>query len=234
MLAATRSTHRSMFSRLSGLLLALVLPLAAQETTPVKPKEEGLQVKLLAEQAPDSLGKVCLVFGETKSPELTLPVNGLSSAIPASQRTMVLKTVDKDIALCSITLPEVGKAFAVILVVAKPAGYTPIVVRTDDPAFKPGDVLFLNRSDKTILCKLGDTPLILKAGATEKSRPTGPKENAFYDIAFGTRDASGDNVISTTRWPIDNTLRSYLFFFTTADGRTSFRAVDEFVPPAAK
>lgn len=223
-----------MFSRLSGLLLALILPLAAQEAAPVKPREDGIQVKLLAEQAPEALGKVCLVFGEAKSEPLTLPVNGLSSAIPAPLRTMVLKTVEKDIALCPITLPEAGKSFAIVLVVAKPSGYTPIVVRTDDPAFKPGDVLFLNRSEKTVLCKLGDTPLILKPGATEKSRPSGPKENAYYDIAFGTRDATGDNVISTTRWPIDNTLRSYLFFFTTADGRTSFRAVDEFVPPPAK
>lgn len=226
--------HRSIPRHLLAILLAITAPLSAQDAPPPKPKDDGaIQVKLLAEQAPEALGKVALVFGEAKSAPLTLPVNGLSAPIPVPARTMVLKT-EKDIALCSITLPEAGKAFAIILVVAKPAGYTPIIVRTDDPTFKPGDVMLLNRSDKTVLCKLGDTALAVKAGTSEKSHPTGPKENTYYDVAFGTRDETGDNVISTSRWPIDNTLRSYLFFFTTAEGRTSFRAVDEFVPPPQK
>jgi len=224
-----------MFHRLAGLLLALTTVLLAQDpaTTPAKPKEErGIQVRVLAEQAPEALGKVCLVFGEAKSDTFILPVNGLSAPIPVPARTMALKMADKDVSLCNLTLPEAGKSFAIILVVAKPSGYSPIIVRTDDPAFKAGDVLFINRSDKTILGKLGDTAMAVKPGTTQQSRPTGAKENTYYDIALGTRDAAGDKVLSTTRWPIDNTLRSYLFFFTTADGRTSYRAVDEFVPPA--
>lgn len=223
-----------MFHRLAGLLLALTTALPAQDpSTPAKPKEEnGVQVRVLAEQAPQALGKVCLVFGEAKSDSFTLPVNGLSAPIPVPVRAMALKMADKDVSLCNLTLPEAGKSFAIILVVAKPSGYSPIIVRTDDPAFKAGDVLFINRSDKTILGKLGDTAMAVKPGTTQQSRPTGAKENTYYDIALGTRDASGDKVLSTTRWPIDNTLRSYLFFFNTADGRTTYRAVDEFVPPA--
>lgn len=211
-----------MFQRIAGLFLALITTLAAQDpAAPTKPKGEGgIQVRVLAEQAPEALGKVCLVFGESKSDSFTLPTNSLSSPIAVPARTMALKMVDKDVTLCPITLPEAGKAFAIIL------------VRTDDPAFKAGDVLFINRSEKTILAKLGDTPLAVKPGTTQQSRPTGPKENTYYDIALGTRDESGDKVLSTTRWPIDNTLRSYLFFFTGADGRTTFRSVDEFVPPA--
>lgn len=221
-----------MLHRLAGLLLVLTSALPAQDPAPTtKPKEEkGLQVRLLAEQAPQALGKVCLVFGEARSDTFDLPVNGLSAPIPAPARTMALKMAEKDVQLCNLTLPEAGKSFAIILVVAKPSGYSPIIVRTDDPAFKAGDVLFINRSDKTILGKLGDTALAVKPGTTQQSRPTGPKDNTYYDIALGTRDAAGDKVLSTTRWPIDNTLRSYLFFFNTADGRTSYRAVDEFVP----
>ncbi len=223
-----------MLHRLAGLLLALTTMLAAQEpAAPAKPKEErGVQVRVLAEQAPDSIGKVCFTFGEAKSDTFTLPVNGLSAPIPVPARAMALKMADKDVSLCNLTLPEAGKSFAIILVVAKPSGYSPIIVRTDDPAFKAGDVLFINRSDKTILGKLGDTAMAVKPGTTQQSRPTGAKENTYYDIALGTRDSTGDKVLSTTRWPVDNTLRSYLFFFTTVDGRTTYRAVDEFVPPA--
>lgn len=215
-----------------ALILILSVPAFAQEPAPEKKGKGNVQVKLLAEEFPENLGKVYLLFGETRSEIFELPVNRLSNPVMASARTMVLKLANKDIALCPITLPEEGKSFAIVLVTAKPAGFKPIVVRTDDPAFKPGDVFFINRSEKTILGKLGTTPLILKTGETAKSRPTGAVENTYFDIAFATRDETGDKVISSSRWPIDNDLRSYLFFFTNAQGRTTFRAVDEYLTAA--
>ena len=221
-----------MHSRLiSALFAALLIPASAQEAKEEKKPEKGLQVQLLAEAAPKELGKVYLAFGETKSEGVDLPTNELSPPIPVPAREMILKTQTKDISLCSILLPEAGKKFAIVFVTAKPAGYKPIVVRTDDPTFKVGDVMFINRTDKTMLGKLGDTPLVLNAGEFKKARPSNPKENAFYDIAFAVREPSGDRLISSTRWPIDQTIRSYVFFFTNAEGRTSYRAVDEFVIP---
>ncbi len=222
--------------RLLGLFLAILSPATAQEKEPdpAKKPEKGIQVRLLAEQAPAQLGKVFLAFGEAKSAPIALPTNQLSEPRIAPARAMVLKTEDKEVPLCNIALPELGNAFAVVLVTAKPAGYTPIVVRTDDPAFKAGDVFFINRSDKTVLGKLGTTPLILKPGQSTKNRPSGAVDGKFYDIAFATRDDKGDKLISTSRWPIDNLLRSYVFFFTNGQGKTSFRAVDEYLtPPAA-
>lgn len=218
-----------MYLRCLFLLLALLSPTTAQEATPAKKSKGDVAVKFLAEHFPESLGKVLLLSGDAKSQDFELPVNRLSGAVTVSDRTMVLKLVDKDVVLCSITLPDEGKSFAIVLVTAKPAGFKPIVVRTDDPAFKAGDVFFINRSEKTILGKLGSTSLVLKTGETTKSRPSGAVENTYYDIAFATRDDSGDKVISSSRWPIDNDLRSYLFFFTNAQGRTTFRAVDEYL-----
>ena len=219
--------------RLFGLLLALLSPVIAQDKKPSRKSDAGLQVRLLAEVTPPGLGKVFLSFGEDKSEGFVLPSNQLSDGIPVLERGMVLKTVEKNIPLCSITLPEAGKSFAVILVTAKPSGFKPIIVRTDDPTFKAGDVFFINRSEKTVLGKLGQTPLILKPGTSAKSRPTGAVEDTYYDIAFATREEKGDKLLSSSRWPIDNNLRSYLFFFTNAQGRTSFRAVDEYLPAPA-
>lgn len=218
--------------RFLSLLLALVSPLIAQEKKPAKPATGSVQVKFLAEMTPPDLGQVFLQLGETKSPAFVLPTNHLSDPVAVSERVMVLKTLEKELPLCPITLPETGSSFAVVLVTAKPTGYRPIVVRTDDPAFKPGDVFFINRSEKIVLGKLGTTPLVLKPGETAKSRPTGPVDNTYYDIAFATREENGDKILSSSRWPIDNNLRSYLFFFTNAQGRTSFRAVDEYLAPA--
>jgi hypothetical protein len=221
-----------MIQRILGLLAVLVSIVVAQDKAPENKKDSKLSVRLLAEQYPPELGKVFLSFGEEKSEDLIIPTNYLSAPVPVPERKMILKTAGKDITLCNINLPETGKAFAVILVVAKPAGFSPIVVRTDDPSFKAGDVFFINRSDTTVLGKLGNTPLVLKSGETTKTRPTGAVEETYYDIAFATREATGDKLISTSRWPIDIDIRSYLFFFTNAEGRTTFRAVDEQLTPA--
>lgn len=216
---------------LRRLAFILVLLTSAVATGQESAKKSGsdIRVEFLAEQFPETLGKVFLLFEKEKSAAFDLPTNRLSEPIAATARTMILKTVDKEVQLCTIHLPEDGKAFAVVLVTAKPAGFNPIIVRTDDPGFKAGDVLFINRSEKTILGKLGGTPLVLKPGESKKDHPTNPVENAYYDIAFATRETTGDKLISSSRWPIDNQLRSYLFFFTNAQGKTTFRAVDEYL-----
>lgn len=218
--------------RYLAVFLSLLLPATAQENEAPKKSSTGIQVRLLAEQAPDSLSKVFMLLADKKSEAIDLTTKFLSAPVSVDSRVMVLKTVEKEIALCSITLPEAGNAFAVILVTAKPAGYTPIVVRTDDPTFKEGDVFFINRSEKTVLGKLGKTPLILKPGETNKTRPTGPVDDTYFDIAFATREPAGDKIISSSRWPVDKNLRSYVFFFTNASGKTTFRAVDEYMTPA--
>lgn len=223
--------------RISSLLVACVLlsPASAQDAAPSKKAAGHLHVRFLAEQAPENLGKVFLQLGEKeKSDDFELPTNRLSEAVTISPRVMVLKTLEKGVPLCTITLPDSGNEFAVILVTAKPAGYKPIVVRTDDPAFKAGDVLFINRSEKTILGKLGTARLTLKPGESTTSHPVGPIDNTYYDIAFAVHDETGDKLISSSRWPVENDLRSYLFFFTNAQGRTVFRAVDEYLTVPAK
>lgn len=216
---------------LRRIFLALVFLIPA--LAPAQDSKPEIKVELLAEHFPESLGQVCLHFEKEKSSPFDLPTNRLSNPVDASARTMVLKTVNKDISLCTIKLPENGKAFAIVLVTAKPSGFTPIIVRTDDPSFKAGDVFFINRSEKTILGKLGGTPLVLKPGESKTDRPSKPVENTYYDIAFATREATGEKLISSTRWPIDNQLRSYLFFFTNAQGKTTFRAVDEYLEKKA-
>lgn len=218
-----------MIVRFSALLLLCVTAAFAQKKSP------EIQVRLLAEVAPPNLGKVYLQAEEVKSASVELPTNHLSEPLAVSKRQLLLKTENKGITLGAITLPEEGKAFAIVLVTARPAGFQPIIVRTDDPSFKAGDVLFLNRCDKIILGKLGTAKLVIKPGENVKSRPEGAIDNTFYDISFATRDAAGDKLLSSTRWPVDSNLRSYMFFFNDARGRTTYRAVDEALePPKAK
>ncbi|GAA5130976.1 hypothetical protein JIN84_05465 [Luteolibacter yonseiensis] len=214
---------------LRTILLQLLLVLTAFSQSD---KKTDLEVQLLAEQFPEKLGQVYLVFGDKKSQPFDLPTNRLSDSVAAEGRTMVLKLAQKDVPLCTITLPDQGKSFALLLVAAKPSGFKPLVIRTDDSTFRAGDVFFVNSTDKTILGKLGTAPLTLKPGETTKSRPNGAVDNTYYNIAFAIREGTTDKLISSTRWPVDQGLRSYVFFFTNAEGRTTYRAVDEYLKPA--
>ena len=71
---------------------------------------------------------------------------------------------------------------------------------------------------------------MLAPDKTAITRPEGATEGAFYDVAFAARTATGDKLLSTVRWPIDEQIRSYVFFIQDPNGRVTYRAVDEFMP----
>jgi hypothetical protein len=210
------------------LVVALTLPLSAQKTKPSGKAESGITLRLLADVVPEGQAKVLLQTATSKSAALDLPTATLSEPVGVSARSVVLKAADNDVPLCTITLPAEGKSFAVLLAPEKPSGFVPFVVRLDDQSFKAGDLFFINRSAKTIVLKLGDAELVLEVGKTAKSRPTNPVDNAYF-VVISERDASGDKLITSSRWPVDAHLRSYVFFSTNDKGRTTFRAVDEYL-----
>lgn len=194
------------------------------------PARDAITLRLLAEVVPDNLGTVYLTAGDSRTTAIELPANNVSEPVVVPGRALVLKATNKDLPLCAFNLPGAGRAFVVIFSPAKPAGYRAEVVRTDDPSFKRGDVFFLNRTEQTILGKLGTKALVLEPGKSAITRPDGATEGAYYDIAFAARTETGDKLLSTVRWPIDEQIRSYVFFVQDETGRVTYRAVDEFVP----
>jgi hypothetical protein len=197
-------------------------------------KKPRLLVKLLAVVVPENLGQVYLLSGDAKTAAFDLPANNVSDAQAVSQRSITLHTINEDLPICSISLPEGGNEFIIVLSPTKPSGYRSIVVRTDDPGFRRGDVFFLNLTTKTVLGKLGTRPLVLESGKSAMNRADGPKEKGYYDIAFATRQENEDRLFSSSRWPIDDQIRSYLFFLEDPTGRITYRAVDEFLPAEKK
>lgn len=215
-------------SAILPLLLATLLPAAAQSDA--SPKRDMIAVRVLAEVVPDDLGTVYFAAGEARTPAFDLPANNVSEPIPVPGRVLVLKTSANNLPLCTLTIPAEGRKFVVIFSPAKPAGYRAEAVRTDSPSFKPGDVFFLNRSEQTILGKLGSKPLVLAPGKSTISRPEGATHGTYYDVAFAAKTDAGNKILSTVRWPVDEQVRSYVFFIQDANGRITYRAVDEFVP----
>jgi len=209
-----------------------VLLFSALASAQVGSKGGELKVRFLAERTPKDLGQVLMATEKEKSAAFDLPVNNLSEPQDAPGRAFAVKpAAGKDVALATVTLPESGKSFIVLLIPAA-TGYKPVVIAAEDPSFKPGDVYFYNHGDKPVLGYVGTATFVLPPGKGQTLTPKGAKPEKYYDVGFGVREKEGDRPLSTTRWPVDEKIRSYVFFFVNpTTKRLDFRAVDEFVSP---
>ena len=99
--------------------------------------------------------------------------------------------------------------------------------------FKPGDIYFYNHADKTVLGFVGSSKFILDPAKGKAVRPTKPSgDGAYYDVGLGIREKEGDKPLSIARWPVQNGIRMYVFFYLNPrTQKLDFRAVDEFVEP---
>jgi len=218
----------SSMPRLIVILSFLLAPVLAAQA----PGRGDLSVRLLAERVPGGIGQVVLVAQDKTTEPFDLPVNHLSDPVVAPARTFGVRPADAEAKLATVTLPEVGRSFIVLLVPAAEGGYKPVVVPAEDASFKAGDVYFYNHADKTVIGYVGTSTFTLPPGRGQIVRPAGPREDTFYDVAFGVRDATGDRPFSTTRWPIETRVRAYVFFFTNpTTNRVDYRAVDEYLSP---
>ena len=123
-----------------------------------------------------------------------------------------------------------GNDFVVLLVPVAAGGFQGVFVPAKDPSFRPGDAYFYNHSDATIVGFVGRTTFTLTPGQGRIVRPTQPRAEGFYDVGFGVRSNEGDRPLHNTRWPVEQNIRSYIFFYPNPrNGNPTFRAVDEFV-----
>lgn len=218
---------------MTRLLFALLLVLVPHATAR---GAGGATVRFLAERIPADLGQVVLATEETKGEAFDLPVNHLSAPLAAPDRAFKVQSVAKNVPLASVTLPEKGDDFIVLLIPSASGGYQSVVMAAKDPKFKVGDVYFHNHSAQQVLGYVGTAKFTLEPGKGTVLRPAGAKENTYYDVGFGFHDGEkGNRVLSKTRWPVDKNIRSYVFFFVNpSTGKIDFRAVDEFVAPEAE
>lgn len=209
------------------LCILLLFPLCAEA------KKGAVEVRLLAERAPADLGQIALAAGDLRSKPFDLPVNNLSAPQKPPARVFSVWSVDRNISLATIKLPEEGDSF-IALLITSPKGYIPVVMRYDDPKFRPGDIYFHNLADKTVLGFVGTAKFVLAAGQSLILTPKGARNEKFYDIGLGVREKEGDRVLATTRWPEDKLSRFYVFFYVDPQTkRITYRGVDEFVEPVA-
>jgi len=215
-----------------GCLGALFIPPAEAQSS----KAKKLMVRYVAQVAPKNLGPLIMVGGEeVVSPAFDLPQNNLSEPLVAPARSFRLQTEAKKLELAKVSLPEGGNAFIILLVPAQKGGFTPVVIQDDGGGFRPGDFYMYNVSGKPIMSRVGTTEATIPNRSGKVVRPKGAKEGRYYDVLLGVREQTGSRVISSSRWPVQEQMRTYVFFFNNPQrGDVDFRAVDEFVPPKEK
>ena len=210
------------------LLLSLLLaaPSLALAKDPV--------VRLLADRAPEGTGEIVLAAGDKRSAAMPLPVNAPSGPLSAPARAFEVKAAEGDASLAKVVLPEAGDSFLVLLLSAEKT-FQPVVLSADAKTFKPGDVYFHNSSSKTVIGKVGTAEFTLEAGKGSVVTPAGASPEKLYAVSFKVRDEKKERVLSETNWPVDTSLRTYVFFFNKpGTDRVDFRAVEEFVAEPAK
>lgn len=202
-------------------------------TTTVRAEPSGkgtVEVRFLAESAPADLGQIALVIEKDRSAPFDLPINNFSAPQKPSAKTFKVWSVDKNLSLATVSLPDEGKSFIVLLIPSPQGGYSPVVMNSGDPSFRPGDIYFHNHADKTVLGFVGTAKFILAPTKGTIVRPAGAKPEKFYDVGLGVREPEGDRVLCTMRWPEDDKERVYVFFYVNPNTkRISYRAVSEFV-----
>jgi hypothetical protein len=192
---------------------------------------DGPNVRLLAERTLPAHGKVTVTSGGKTSPALDLPIHYLSAPVELSERSFAVTSAGDSTVLATFTLPPKGRSFIALLIPKSEAAYLPILIPADDESFKPGDVYFYNLAPKTILGQVGSSKFSINPSSSKTVRLQGARPEKYYDVAFGVKEEVGNRVLSTTRWPLDERVRGYVFFYLNpAKKRIEYRMVSEFVP----
>lgn len=214
------------------MLRHLLLSLLAAASVQAQEAARDLKVRFLAESALPELSQLVLASGTEHTAAFALPLQNLSAPQPAPGRTFEVRAAGKEQALAKVTLPDSGKDFIVLLVPTPEAAYKPVVIPDKDAGFEPGAIYIFNNTDKPLIGHIGSSKITLEPGSGNSLKPEGA-ENGAYDVAFSVRDGEAVRQISSSRWPVEAKMRSYVFFFLNAETkRIDFRAVDEFIEPS--
>ena len=174
-----------------------------------------------------------LSSGTERSSLFAIPTNGFSVpvAAPTSKNPIVVGKADGATVrnLATLKLPETGKRFLVLLFPDKDDAIRTAVIRADDPAFRPGDIMLFNQSEQRVEAELGDNKLNLEPGSETIFRPTRKDELPNYQVRFFQVKEDKSKLFAASLWSYFNDKRAFVFFYQDpVTGSLTYRAIDEF------
>jgi hypothetical protein len=181
----------------------------------------------------DGGAEYLLASGEVKTAPFVIPDNGFSTpvALPAPGNTLALG-IAKDTpfrSLAAVKLPETGKRFLVIVLPDKNQTLRAIVVRADDPAFRPGQIMIINLAPESLAADLGGEKLTFSPGSRTIFRPQRKNDLANYQVRFYQAKEGKPKLFAASLWPYFDSKRAFVFLhIDPASGSPTFRSIDEF------
>ena len=189
----------------------------------------GITLRLLACKVGKEQPPVVLATKDGKSDAFELASSTLSAPMVVAGRAVELRSADDNRLLSEITLPDQGASFVALLAPQEPSGFVATVVRLDDGSFQAGDYCFFNGAEKTVVVQLGGTEVVVDAGTAVMARPHKPEQNHHYNVTMSVRNDSGDKIFASTRWPLNQAVRSYIMLQAKSSGRITYHSVDQAV-----
>lgn len=181
----------------------------------------------------DGGSEYILAAEEAKTDPFAIPDNGFSSpvAAPAAGNTFALGNA-KDtpfLSLVTVKLPDTGKRFLVILLPDKNQTLRAIVVRADDPAFRPGQIMIMNLAPESLAADLGGEKLTFQPGNRTIFRPQRKGDLANYQVRFYHAKEGKPKLFAASLWPYFDSKRAFVFLHVDpASGSPTYRSIDEF------
>lgn len=198
------------------------------------PDKKPPTLRFVAQATPDNMGQVVMRIEEKESDPFDLPMNNLTPEMKAPARLFNLALAGGTKPIGEVKLPPEGSSFIVLLLTLRNDRYDAVVLPANGASFRPGDVYLHNTSEVPVLAQIGNKRFTLNPGKGKIHTPTGAIDETYYDVGFLIKEKDGTNrFLSTSRWPVTDRTRSYLFFFKDPlTQRIRFRAVDELIPLA--
>jgi hypothetical protein len=203
---------------------------AAQEDS--SPKDTLIRFTMFG-MAADGGSEYMLAAGETKTAPFAIPDNGFSDpvATPARVKTLALGSAKETPfrSLATIKLPDTGKRFLVVLLPDKNQTLRAIVVRADDPAFRPGQIMILNLAPEILAADLGGEKFTFQPGSRTIFRPQRKNDLANYQVRFFQAKDDKPKVFAASLWPYFDAKRAFVFLYMDqAADSPAYRSIDEF------
>lgn len=182
---------------------------------------------------PGTAVEYVIAAGEVQTTPFAIPDNGFSAPLPlpVGGPTFALgKAKDTPFrSLATITLPDAGKRFLIIVFPGKEDALRALVVRADDPAFRPGQVMILNLADQPLAADLGGEKLRFDPGSRTIFRPSRKDDLANYQVRFYHAKNGKPKLFAANLWPFFDKKRAFVFLHSDpVSGSPSYRAIDEF------
>ena len=162
-----------------------------------------------------------------------IPNNGFSVPIaaPTKGKTFALGRADSEPfqSLAAIKLPDVGKRFLVLVFPFKEKELRAVVIRADDPAFRPGQVMIMNLGQEALAGELGSEKLRFAPSSKTIFRPKRKDDLANYQVRFFMIKNGKPKVFAANLWPYFEGKRAFVFLFKDPiTGSPTYRSIDEF------